>query len=505
MSDVSTPKTQSAKRRGALLAGVVSLGLIGVLAAEAVFVPGGQAVAQQAVTVRPISTQTAAPLSFADVVDRVKPAVVSIRVRGEDRAASFDGPPDFEGSPLERFFREYGMPRPDGPRGRNSPGRPVMGQGSGFIISADGKIVTNYHVVKGASEVTVVMDDQREYKAKVLGSDEKTDLALVQIEARETFPTVSFTSGETRVGDWVVAVGNPFGLGGTVTAGIVSARGRDIGAGPYDDFLQIDAPINRGNSGGPTFNIAGEVVGVNTAIYSPSGGSVGIGFAIPAETVKRVVAQLEANGQVTRGWLGVQIQPITRDIADSLKLPAAKGALVSDPQPGSPAAKAGIRSGDAIVAVNGQAVDSPRDLARRIADVTPGSVAKVELFRDGTRQTVDVTIGTLQGTERVASARPDRTDTDVTSQLGLSLAPAQDVGERGQGLVITRIDPRSEARRRGLNVGDVIVEAQGRPLSSLEDLAAAVADARAEGRRAVLVRVLQSNSSRFVALPLTAS
>ncbi len=505
MSDVSTRTTKTPKRRAALLAGVVSLGLIGALAAEAVLLPAGQAVAQQAVTVRPISTQTAAPLSFADVVDRVKPAVVSIRVRGEDRATGFDGPPDFEGSPLERFFREYGMPRPEGPRGRNGPGRPVMGQGSGFIISADGKIVTNYHVVKDATEVTVVMDDQREYKAKVLGSDEKTDLALVQIEAKETFPTVPFTTADTRVGDWVVAVGNPFGLGGTVTAGIVSARGRDIGAGPYDDFLQIDAPINRGNSGGPTFNIAGEVVGVNTAIYSPSGGSVGIGFAIPAETVKRVVAQLEAGGQVTRGWLGVQIQPITRDIADSLKLPAAKGALVSDPQPGSPAAQAGIRSGDAIVAVNGQAVETPRDLARRIADVTPGAVAKIDIYRNGAKQTVDVTIGKLPGGDRLAAARPGPVDSDAGEQLGLSLAPAGDVGERGQGLVITRIDQRSEARRRGLNVGDVIVEAQGRPVSSLEDLAAAVADARSEGRRAVLVRVLQSNTSRFVALPLAAS
>lgn len=504
MSDVSTRTTKTPKRRAALLAGVVSLGLIGALAAEAVVWPVGQAVAQQAVTVRPVSTQTAAPLSFADVVDRVKPAVVSIRVRGEDRPAGFDGPRDFEGSPLERFFREYGMPRQDGPRGRNGPGRPAMGQGSGFIISADGKIVTNYHVVKDATEVTVVMDDQREYKAKVLGSDEKTDLALVQIEAKETFPTVPFTSADTRVGDWVVAVGNPFGLGGTVTAGIVSARGRDIGAGPYDDFLQIDAPINRGNSGGPTFNIAGEVVGVNTAIYSPSGGSVGIGFAIPAETVKRVVAQLEASGKVTRGWLGVQIQPITRDIADSLKLPAAKGALVSDPQPGSPAAQAGVRSGDAIVAVNGQPVDTPRDLARRIADVTPGTTAKLDIYRNGAKETLSVTIGTLQGTERVA-ARPGPVDSDVTEQLGLTLAPVDDVGERGQGLVITRIDPRSEARRRGLNVGDVIVEAQGRTVSSLEDLAAAVADARSEGRRAVLVRVLQSNSSRFVALPLSAS
>ncbi len=298
------------------------------------------------------------PVGFADIVEKVKPAVISVRVKIDQPANSSDGDdsgsPFPPGSPFEKFFRQFGMPSM--PNGHEI----ITGQGSGFFISADGYAVTNNHVVQNAENVQVTTDDGKTYKAKVIGTDPRTDLALIKIDGND-FPYVKLSDTTPRVGDWVLAVGNPFGLGGTVTAGIVSARGRDIGAGPYDDFIQIDAPVNKGNSGGPTFDVDGNVIGVNTAIFSPSGGSVGIAFAIPADTVKSVIAQLRDKGSVTRGWIGVQIQSVTPDIADSMGLKQATGALVSEPQKDSPAAKAGIASGDVITSVNGQPVKDARD------------------------------------------------------------------------------------------------------------------------------------------------
>src|SRR5436309_11837093 len=322
------------------------------------------------------------PVGFADIVEKVKPSVISVRVKvdGGARTMSFDGDSPFPpGSPMERFFKRFGMPdgqgngqgMPDNPRGQRGGRNFTMGQGSGFFISADGYAVTNNHVVDKAESVEVTTDDGKTYTAKVIGTDPKTDIALIKVEGGSNFPFVPLAEKSPRVGDWVLAVGNPFGLGGTVTAGIVSARGRDIGAGPYDDFIQIDAPVNKGNSGGPTFDVDGNVIGVNTAIYSPSGGSVGIAFAIPAETVKSVVTQLKDKGSVTRGWIGVQIQPVNADIADSLGLKTAEGALVAEPQSDGPAAKAGIQSGDVITAVNGQPVKDARDLARKIGGLPP--------------------------------------------------------------------------------------------------------------------------------------
>ena len=287
------------------------------------------------------------PVGFADIVEKVKPAVISVRVkidRPADSDSSDDDLPFPPGSPFERFFRRFGMP--------NTHGHEVItGQGSGFFISRDGYAVTNNHVVQGAENVQVTTDDSKIHSAKVIGTDPRTDLALIKVDGGD-FPFVKLADNSPRVGDWVLAVGNPFGLGGTVTAGIVSARGRDIGAGPYDDFIQIDAPVNKGNSGGPTFDVDGNVIGVNTAIFSPSGGSVGIAFAIPSDTVKSVVEQLRDKGSVTRGWIGVQIQTVTPDIADSMGLKETTGALVSEPQKDSPAAKAGIQSGDVITSVN---------------------------------------------------------------------------------------------------------------------------------------------------------
>jgi len=335
------------------------------------------------------------PVGFADIVERVKPSVISVRVKSIEKpsAENSDDSPFQPGSPMERFFRRFGGPDGfPGQRGQRGRGL-VSGQGSGFFISADGYAVTNNHVVDGAESVEVATDDGKTYAAKVIGTDPRTDVALIKVDGRSDFPFAKLSDGQPRIGDWVLAVGNPFGLGGTVTAGIVSARGRDIGSGPYDDFIQIDAPVNKGNSGGPAFDTQGEVVGVNTAIFSPSGGSVGIAFSIPASTVKSVVAQLKDKGTVSRGWIGIQIQPVTADIAESLGMKKAEGALVAEPQADSPASKAGIVSGDVITAVNGTTIRDARELSRTIGGMPPGSKVKLDVLQKGQERSVDLTLG----------------------------------------------------------------------------------------------------------------
>jgi serine protease Do len=464
------------------------------------------------------------PASFADIVDRVKPAVFAVRVKMEAQAedSSFSGESPFPpGSQLDRFFRRWGFGDQDNmrPRGREDrgqgqgqrrPGRPFsMAQGSGFFISADGYAVTNNHVVSRGQEVEIRTDDGKTYTAKVIGSDPRTDIALLKVDGRNDFPHVKFAEKLPRIGDWVLAVGNPFGLGGTVTAGIVSASGRDIGAGPYDDFIQIDAPVNRGNSGGPTFDVDGAVIGVNTAIYSPSGGNVGIAFAIPAETVKTVVGQLRDKGSVSRGWIGVQIQPVTAEIAESLGLKEEGGALVAEPQAGSPAVKAGIRAGDVIVSVNGTRIRDARELARRIGAQPPGETVQVGIFRDGSERTVSLTLGTLPDERQARSDRPQRRgerseapDAGVP-QLGLTLAPAASVGGGGdEGVVVVDVDARGPAAERGIRTGDVILEVAGKAVSNPADVRKALSDARGGGRRTVLLRVKSGEGSRFVALPV---
>lgn len=513
--------TDRVARRKTLLAGAASLLVVGALAGVEIL---GQTPSAQAQVPAPIAAPNPQTFSFAPVVERVRPAVVSIRVKGETQAARegyMESFPDLpEGSPLDRFFREFGGPGmrggPDGtgPRGpgwrhgqRGGAGQTVMSQGSGFIIAADGKVVTNFHVVKDAKDVVVVTDDGTEWKAKVLGSDEKTDVALVQIQSdRKDFPTVPFATGDIRPGDWVLAVGNPFGLGGSVTAGIVSARGREIGAGPYDDFLQIDAPINRGNSGGPTFDLAGNVVGMNTAIYSPNGGSIGIGFAIPSSTVQKVIAQLEKGGEVVRGWLGVQIQPIGRDMADGLGLTEARGALVAEAQAGSPAAKAGLKAGDAILAVNGKPVRNSRDLARTIAGYEPGSKVKLTVMRAAKEITVDVELGRLAQEAKAGPAADDAgAPSTALADLGLRLAPASEVGQRGGGVAVVDVDPSGIAAARGISTGDVLLEVQGHVVTTVADVGDAIKGARAEGRKAVLLRVKSAQGVRFVPLPIVQS
>lgn len=452
---------------------------------------------------------------FADVVEKVSPAVVSVRVKGKLQTMSDNGPGEFgfggpgfddlpEGHPFKRFFREFG-----GPNGERREGRPraerrerPQSQGSGFFISEDGYVVTNNHVVDDGDGFTVITNDGTELDAKLIGKDKRTDLAVLKVEPTKKFTYVAFANDQSaRVGDWVVAVGNPFGLGGTVTAGIVSALGRDIGSGPYDDFIQIDAAVNRGNSGGPTFNLNGEVVGVNTAIFSPSGGNVGIAFAIPAATAKEVVGNLMKDGSISRGWLGVQIQPVSADIAESLALDAAKGAMVNEVQDNSPAKKAGIEIGDVVLKVNGETVEDPKDLARKVAEIKPGSPADVIIWRDGAEKTVSVSIEKLTD---VAAATPEaaKPATPVEPQdlaaFGLKVAP----NDKGTGVVVTDVDPESAAAERGLSPGDVIAAVNDSDVKSASDVSKAVDAATAKGRKSVLLRVDGENGSRFVALPV---
>jgi serine protease Do len=366
--------------------------------------------------------------------------------------------------------------------------------------------VTNNHVVEKATNVQVKTDDGKTYEAKVIGTDPRTDLALIKVDGRDDFPFAKLSDKSPRIGDWVLAVGNPFGLGGTVTAGIVSARSRDIGAGPYDDFIQIDAPVNKGNSGGPTFDVDGNVIGVNTAIFSPSGGSVGIAFAIPSETVKTVVMQLRDHGAVTRGWIGVQIQPVTSEIADSLGLKKTEGALVAEAQANGPAAKAGVSSGAVITSVNGDAVKDARDLAKKIGSLKPGSSVKLGVFEKGTEKTVTLTLGELPAQK---DAKADKHDNDDQSsgdvgKLGLTLAPASSVpGSGSQGVVITDVDPDGAAADAGFKSGDVILDVAGKSVSSPSDVRKALADARDGGRKNILLRVKSGEGTRFVAIPLS--
>ena len=504
---MTTSNTSPAKagflsaRRLTLLGSVAGLG-IAILSAG----PGGyHRLALHPLSV-PVQAAEAAPhpAGFADLVAKVKPAVISVRVkieRGADTTGMGQNIQPFQpGSPLEKFFRQFGSP--DMPNGSPQRRQVVTGEGSGFFISSDGYAVTNYHVVDHAKSVQVTADGGKVYTAKVIGTDQKTDLAVIKVDGSD-FPYVKFADHAPRVGDWVVAVGNPFGLGGTVTAGIVSARGRDIGAGAYDDFIQIDAPINKGNSGGPAFDVDGNVIGVNTAIFSPSGGSVGIGFDIPADTVKAVVSQLEDKGHVTRGWIGVQVQPVTAAIAESLGMKNVEGALVDEPQPGSPAATAGIQAGDVITAIDGVQVKDSRDLARKIGAMAPGSSTRLGILRKGEQKFLTLTLGQLPGERQAQVGFMGSETNDGGPRLGLTLAPAGDVdGPGSKGVAVTAVDPNGPAAEHGFQIGDRILDVAGKEVSTPADIRKDLAELRKAGKHTVLMRVKSRDAVRFVALPL---
>ena len=482
--------------------GVAALGL----AATGGYVARAGAGPGAPVNPQPIPATAGAPASFADIVQRVGPAVVSIEIEGKaspspvaqfgprDGASPFGGSGEDGGIPfdLRRFFPQI----PDG-----QPVQPIRGAGSGFFISPDGYIATNNHVIEHADKITVHTADDRTFKARVVGRDPATDLAVLKVDAGG-LPFVSFEDrAKPRVGDWVVAVGNPFNLGGTATAGIVSALGRqNVSGSSYVDFMQIDAPINRGNSGGPTFDLYGRVVGVNTAIFSPSGGSVGIGFDIPADVAASVTRQLIANGKVTRGYIGATVQDITPEIAESLGIAARKGALVADTTPGGPSQAAGLQSGDIILKVDGHDVTSASDLTRQVGLARAGDTLRLEVRRDGKTRELALRAGVRPSESELAAngsgglGGDDEGAGAGTGLLGLRVAP----DAQGRGVRIAGVRGDSDAAQKGLRAGDVIVRAGQSPTHSATELAQAVNAAKASGHKQVLLMVARGGQHIFV-------
>jgi len=479
--------------------GASALAIIAGLSGVSTFVATSQTANAQ------ITAPAVTAPSFADLVAAVKPAVVSIQVEGEDKSSTtyqggrnfqFNFPDLPDDHPLKRFFDQFG--EQNGPQAKP---RKYQAAGSGFVISADGYIVTNNHVVKNADKVTVIFDNGDEMSAKVIGTDEKTDVAVVKVDGKD-LPFVEFAEDTIRVGDWVVAVGNPFGLGGTVTAGIVSARGRDIGGSSYGDFLQIDAAVNTGNSGGPTFDTTGKVAGMNTAIFSPNGGNVGIAFAIPASTIKPIVQQLIDKGTVTRGFLGVQIQDVTHDIANSVGLKNAKGALVTEPSDGGPAQKAGINSGDIITAVDGTPIDNALALSRTIGNKAPGTKVELTVWRNGKEEKVTVTLETLKDqtaqNDQQNQQQPAQPDQPTPSSVGITLVPNAD----GDGLLIQDVDPSSTAADKGFTVGDLILEVDNKKVATADEFEKAIQGVKDSGRGTALIKASRNGNVRFIGLPL---
>ena len=468
----------------------------------------------------PPSGQTAPVMpqqSFAPLVKRVLPAVVNISVteKSGGEAASEQLPQGFQGSPFEdflrRFFDEHGERR-SGPFSEqpDESGAKRIALGSGFIVDPAGYIVTNNHVVGEAAKVQVILQDNSKYTAKIVGRDPRTDIAVLQIKADKPLPYVNFgDSSAAQVGDWVVAVGNPFGLGGSVTTGIVSARGRDIHSGQFDDFLQIDAPINRGNSGGPTFNLSGEVIGINTAIYSPNGGSVGIGFAVPSNAAKAVFDQLKAHGKVSRGWLGVQIQPVTPAIAASLGLKSEHGALVAMVTPDSPGARAGIKQGDVVLSFNGTEVTELRDLPRLVSAVAPETAATLTVWRNGATSELPVTLGEAPENARVASAGNEPSEEPGSNALGMHFGPLTSdlrrqlrVGRDVSGVAITGIDNASPAESLGLSRGDVLVSINQRPVRTPEEAVERLQEVAKSPQKSALLLLNRHGVTQYLGVDL---
>ena len=453
------------------------------------------------------------PDSFADLADRLLPAVVNISTsqvvenrRGEQE---FRFPP---GSPFEEFFREFRERQGNGP---NQAPRRSQALGSGFFISADGFLVTNNHVIEAADEISVILQDGSEFDAELIGRDEKTDLAVLKIERDDPLPFVPWGDSDiARVGEWVVAIGNPFGLGGSVTAGIISARQRDINSGPYDDYIQTDASINKGNSGGPLFNLQGEVIGINTAIFSPSGGSIGIGFAVPSAIATRVVDQLKEFGRTRRGWLGVSIQTVTEDIAEGLGMETPAGALVATLSPDGPAEKAGIRQGDVILRFDNQDVETMRRLPRIVAQTKIGKDVPVEVWRDGETVILTAQVGELDEQTLAEMSgtgeQPDQghsTSEAVIEELGLTVANINDslrdrfnLPDDAQGVVIVDVDGGSNAAEKGVRPGDIVLEVTHMTVNTTQQVLDRVEAAMAQNRPAVLLLIETSAGPRYVGL-----
>jgi len=468
--------------------------------------------ASQAPAAHPVPVR-GAPESFADLSDKLLPTVVNIATsqtlkRPGPQAGLPNIPP---GSPLADLFKDFLGPQ------QNTP-KHVTSLGTGFIVDPSGLIVTNNHVIQDSDDITVQLNDGTTLPAKLIGRDEKTDLALLKVTPKKPLPAAHFgDSDKARIGEWVIAIGNPFGLGSTVTAGIVSARNRDINSGPYDEFIQTDAPINRGNSGGPLFDMNGDVIGVNSAIYSPSGGSVGIGFSIPSNLVRNVVAQLRAHGTLVRGWIGVRIQAVTEDIAQGLDAPSASGALITDVTPKGPAAKAGIQNGDLIVGFDGKPVGDSRALPRAVAETPLGKTVPVDILRKGKKQTVRLTVAKLQDDKPMkATPKPaaplqqqQKKPKSRVSQLGLSLA-ALDGDARAQfrvpgnvqGVVVTDVSPDSAAAEKNFRPGDVIVQVQSQNVRTPDDVARHVDEQAKAGKKIALLLVNRGGDLAYVALKL---
>ncbi len=459
----------------------------------------------------PRMLENSAPFSFADLVERVSPAVVSIK----SETTTTDGDSDMDNvpAPFRDFFNQFN----NGQNGQKPQPHKALSAGSGFIIDKAGYVVTNNHVVDASKKITVILPDKREFVAKLVGTDPVTDVALLKITSDRPLPTVEFGDDKKlRVGDWVVAVGNPFGLSNSVTAGIVSSLGRNIDSGSqqYTSFIQIDAPINKGNSGGPTFDLRGQVIGMNSMIFSPSGGSIGIGFAIPASLIHDVVAQLKEHGHVSRGYLGVSIQPVTPDIASSLGIKDAKGALVAEVVPNGPAAKAGFEQGDIVTAINGQAVEDATDLTRKVANVPTGQTATLNVSRQGKPLVLKVTIGTRPDAQQLASNAPGKdgmTGPTSANAAGLGLSSLTPEAKKNfniadtvvVGAVITKVDPDSDAADKGLQPGDVVLRIGSRIVRTPADFQSGVAEAKKGGHNSVLLLVAHGQGSTgFVAIDI---
>lgn len=513
----------AARKTGFVVGAVAAVG-VGAAALAGVGLRMSPAAAEQPMLMKTANTAAmfapppGAPMSFADIFEQVSPAVVSIDVTSKvDAGAALRRIPGLENFPFDLVPR--GQPKgEEGEQGEGGPALPrAQSSGSGFFISPDGYIVTNNHVVENALKIKVTLKDGRELDADVIGRDEGTDLAVVKVRGGGKHPFVNFeNSAKPRVGDWVIAVGNPFGLGGTATAGIISSYGRDIGDS-FVDYIQIDAPINRGNSGGPTFDIYGRVIGVNTAIFSPSGGSVGIGFAIPADVVDTITKQLIAGGKVTRGYMGATVQNFTTDMAEAQGLNQ-KGAIVADTVPGGPAARAGLKAGDVVLAVNGVAVTSSTELTRQVAMASAGGLLQLEIFRNGKRQTIDVRSGVRPSEKELqasandngdpGSAAPDGVQRPVV--IGMGLAPLDEALRRRYsipasvrtGAVITSVRADSDAGEKGLRPGDVVVIASGQPVNSASDVSGAVEAAKRAERPSVLLGVSRGGRTLYIALKI---